>query len=172
MVLSEVLKGLSNEQKIKIAAKNGSSFFFVGEVNDLIQNMPAYNEACFKHARRKAKHKANVLAEMIQSPPTMERYFQENYLSDTGMTVDDYLEFCRLYFEKYKSAKEASVSEHERYKNYVSLADREVVDQFEADPSVEENTIVIYVDGYELGAYWSFDEVKDDPFRLNSSNIF
>lgn len=153
MTLTEQLRDLDGI--VKLGARNGSGFFFIGEASELRDNMAHYDELIDAYERNRI---ANVerLIELQQA--NFDRIQERG--EDTAIS-GHYLDILKQRRDRWVKYLETAVPLHER----------EVHDVY--SPHVyDEDTTVLIVDGDAYGGYWTSDEVKPGhPFKLMAANI-
>ena len=163
MKLIELLKTLDPEQPIKIGAKDGSSFFYVGTPADMI--------ATFDTSSTRYGEYDMVIYKTYEK--AIKRYEEEasiaydNAMKDAQergaeLTAKGFKKALRLIFNSDASKailkvedKLAKAKTHQRQTK--SMQDRNVMDSFKAD-NVVDDCLAIIVEGFEYGRYWTMDE--------------
>ena len=133
-------------QKIRIGAFNGSSYFWLGIVNE---NMTLELLELWKKYKKYFDGRINTFGRRLESAETLEKFYREN----PGDFPYQLLEIEELR-KKFREAKE-------QRKACINPLKRKVINIF---PSISEEDVTCFlVEGYEVGHAWTFDEWE----RLN-----
>lgn len=163
MKLIELLQTLDPEQPIKIGAKDGSSFFYVGTPADMLATFDTsstrygeYDMVIYRSYERAIKLYEKQVSEAYDSAM---KYAQEH---DAELTAKGFKKALRIIFNSDASKailkvedKLAKATAHQRQTK--SMQDRDVMDSFKADKVVDD-CLAIIVEGFEYGRYWTTDE--------------
>lgn len=164
MKLIELLQTLDPEQPIKIGAKDGSSFFYIGTPKDMLATFDTsstryaeYDMVIYKSYERAIKRYEEQVSDSYNAAM---KYAQEH---GAELTSKGFKKALRTIFNS-DTAKnilkmENKLAEAEAHQRQTkSMQDRDVVDSFNADKVVDEGTLAIIVEGFEYGRYWTKDE--------------
>lgn len=163
MKLIELLQTLDPEQPIKIGAKDGSSFFYVGTPADMLATFGTsskrygeYDMVIYRSYERAIK---NYEIEANAAYENAMKYAQEH---GAELTAKGFKKALRLIFNSDASKailkvedKLAKAIAHQRQTK--SMQDRDVMDSFKANKVVDD-CLAIIVEGFEYGRYWTMDE--------------
>lgn len=163
MKLIELLQTLDKEQPIKIGAKDGSSFFYVGTPADMLATFDTsskrygeYDMVIYRSYERAIK---NYEIEANAAYENAMKYAEER---GAELTAKGFKKALRLIFNSNASKailkvedKLAKATAHQRQTK--SMQDRDVMDSFKADKVVDD-CLAITVEGFEYGRYWAKDE--------------
>lgn len=140
MKLIKVLEGLKGKE-VSIGAKNGSSYMFIGEVNDESINVI---EELFNAYLRSERKKLTVDTGHII-----------NVMNDLKkVSLKDYDKLVSITDDLARTSK--SAKKHRDYiDSYVSVLDREVIETFVKET---DNTTAIMIVGTENGKCWYKNE--------------
>ena len=158
------------DTKIKIGAKNGSGFFYVGTVGDFLDKSEKYEQADIIYFDNRVK-RANENLEMMLNADTSFSGFAkkqyrkwENTSTRPNFSTDAYYLFLRGHAAQLLKKFQSYISERTIRSERTSLMSRVVTDHFIADKIVEPgNVMVIQIDGKESGQYWTTDEAETIP---------
>lgn len=140
MKLAELLDQLDPDTRVKIGAVNGSSYFYLGSPSDFTRHYAYYN-ACVTSAARRAVDIAE--REVLALRASKERTKR---------------------IKELRAQKEAKLLRAQsRYDTMTHIKDRDVVDWWESDETIEDNVTAIRVEGYEVGRFWCFADSKILP---------
>lgn len=180
MKLIELLQTLDPEQPIKIGAKDGSSFFYVGTPADMLATFDTsskrygeYDMVIYRSYERAIKNYE------IEANAAYESAMKDAQERGAELTAKGFKKALRIIFNSDASKailkiedKLAKTTAHQRQTK--SLQDREVMDSFIADKVVDD-CFAIIVEGFEYGRYWTMDEAPKDgdtvkpSIKLNNS---
>ena len=163
MKLIELLQTLEPEQPIKIGAKDGSSFFYVGTPADMLATFDTsskrygeYDMVIYRSYERAIKLYEKQVSEAYDSAM---KYAQEHCAE---LTAKGFKKALRLIFNS--DAPKAILKVEDKLakataqqRQTKSMQDREVMDSFKADKVVDD-CLAIIVEGCEYGRYWTTDE--------------
>lgn len=176
--LKKFLEGIENKKtKIKVGAKNGSGFFYVGTVGDFLDQSEKYEWADITYFDNRVKRANDNLEMMLNADTSYSGYAKKQYRKweNTGMrpnfTVDSYDVFLRGHAKQVLKKFQTYISEKQYRADRTPLMSRMVTDNFDADRVVEPaGVMVIQIDGRESGQYWTFDEAESTPAIKFSGN--
>ena len=163
MKLIELLETLDPEQPIKIGAKDGSSFFYVGTPADMLATFDTsskrygeYDMVIYRSYERAIKNYE------IEANVAYDNAMKDAEKRGAELTAKGFKKALRLIFNSDASKailkiedKLAKTTAHQRQTK--SMQDREVMDSFKADKVVDD-CLAIIVEGFEYGRYWTMDE--------------
>lgn len=163
MKLIELLQTLDPEQPIKIGAKDGSSFFYVGTPADMLATFDTsskrygeYDMVIYKSYEKAIKRYEMEASEAYDNAM---KYAQEH---GAELTAKGFKRALRTIFNSDTSKailkvedKLAKATAHQRKTK--SMQGRDVMDSFKADKVVDD-ALAIIVEGFEYGRYWTMDE--------------
>lgn len=158
------LKELDQNQKIKVASHYGHSFWYVDTAGDMLENIDIYNTYCDAYIDIVRKRAEDLLKRTVAAFPTLEEYTKEELkMSKPDLTVEGYLKMVNAWFKRVYKLNEARQQKVEWDNNYINIANREVVGVETANPTVDEDTLNIIIQGHENGKFWMFSEAKKVP---------
>ena len=140
MTLFDLFDMYIHDTAIKLGSKDGSGFFYCGTIRDLMNKCGTYDEILYNREAHLIKRCQERIRQM-ENGPVPEHMDKDQF--------DAELERRR--------ARLAWLQES--HKNYIHLADREVIQDYDAT-GFDEGAIIVIIEGYENGAYWTLDEVK------------
>lgn len=132
MTLSELFDMYIHDTPIKLGAEDGSGFFYCGTIRDLMNKLEDYNEILYNRYER--------ICQM-----------QNGYIPD-GVTKEMWQNELERRQRRLEWLQDAHL-------HYIHLGDREVLRDYNAT-GYDEGAIIVIVEGYENGAYWTLDEVR------------
>lgn len=147
MILSELMSGLDDEQKVKIGTEGGSGFFFCGTVKQYRMRQHGFNRELHRRLEKAVDDAEKRL-------PRAER--QKGILPEAELLI--------------ASAKASIALSKWRLQAFKPLCDREVLKTLTAsDIADEEEPLIINIEGSEDGTYWTMAEAAKvgDPFSVN-----
>ena len=148
MKLSELLKTLPPDKHIKIGAKDGSNYFYVGNPADMLATFKKKNK-CYQQYDKMIFDAAEHLVSKIEA---------EIKLLYSGIARQESEMVRQTIIERIINADRRYSDALEKRNMIVPLAEREIFRTFEADEIVDEGTTAIIVDGTEFGRFWTYDE--------------
>lgn len=164
--LPEMIKDIPGERTVKIGAKDGSGFFFVGSNKYLVENLEDISARVWNETvRMKNQAEKEFQTYRTGNAASIKIYINQELRKDEpNFTTEGYMRFLAAFFHTMQVKRGTMVRRVNDWRNYIHLEAREIVDMFEADPVVDDAVIII-VTGTELGAYWTSDEVTE-PVRF------
>lgn len=164
MRIKEALEKYDRELKLKIGCADGDSFWYVGTVGHALANMAELNDALQKNAIDACARIEAALEEHLRREPSLQKYTrQELSKFDPAPTVDGYQQMLKDYFRAAVS-KNRTAQERRRYAyNMKNITSREVLSCEMCDPSVDEGTLRMVIEGRERGMLWTTEEAKIIP---------
>ena len=159
--MDELKKVLSNTEhkNVKIGAENGSGFFYAGSIVNYLDNIERVDKACHLAAKQNVSRHKDRIDRMCRNCPTPEAFARRCLARDEQekMTSENYSQFLDAYYKKLCSVSEETQKAEDILNNWKVLAQRKVV---RCDDSIaDEDCLVVIIEGYELGRYWTLDEV-------------
>lgn len=131
---------IDHETPIKLGSKSGSGFFYCGTAGDLFLKLEDYNEILYNREEHLIK-RCEERVHQMENGPVPEYMAKEQFDAELERRRD------RLAWLQ------------DSHRNYIHLADREVIQDYDAT-GFDEGAIIVIIEGYENGAYWTLDEVK------------
>lgn len=150
MRLKELLQTLPPDKHIKIGAKDGSNYFYVGNPADMLATFKKRNK-CYQQYDKIIYDAANNLVTKIETE--IKSLYSGVARQESEMVRQTIIERIIHADKRYSEALE-------KRDKIVPLAEREVFCVFEADEIVDEGTTAIIVDGTEFGRFWTYDEAR------------
>ena len=160
--LLQLLKS-TKHKSVKIGAENGTGFFYVGSVDNFITNIERVDAACHMAADHRVRNCKTRMERLLKNCPTP-GMFSARLLAKgrvNEITAEGYNSLLNEYFGKVRSLDEETKRAEELLEHYTTIELRTVVTCFEADPDVDEDCLVIIIEGWELGKYWMLEEAKE-----------
>lgn len=169
MKLKKQLETLPDEALIKVGAKNGSGWFYVGTVEELKRYMDVYNDTVYNRWKYIVKNATERLERAVDNTPTWAMYIRGTAktmgIDTADFSFESYLKSCRRYESKLMKMRTLK-QKYERIRDsYIHLEKREVVSCEKSDPVVDA-TFNIIIDGSETGVVWTSDEIKERGLQL------
>lgn len=169
MKLLKQLEKLPDDMLIKIGAKNGSGWFYVGTVDEMKRFMDIYNDTVYHRWKYIVRNSTERLEKAVDNAPTWAMYIKStsksNGIDSADFSYDSYLRSCHRYESKLNKMRQIK-QKYERVRDgYISLEKREVLSCEKADP-IADTTVNIIIDGYETGIVWTSDEIKERGLQL------
>lgn len=169
MTILEAIAKYPEDQKIKIGAKDGTGWWYVGLAGDVRLSIEALDEKCLKYAMDIQKNAVKSLNTRLKNQPTPEVFAraQIKKAEDSREYLDLSREAYQAALEKYFTDVHKAVTHlktvSKRLKEYVKLQERPVVDCSMSDPAADAGTVRVLTEGYEYGAFWATDEAASLP---------
>ena len=159
MNIKEALKEL-HTMNVKIGCKDGSGFFYVGELNaDTLeegeQNIIETNKRLYDTADRlfnEAKNGSPRPCDYIH------RLLKETEGKPITATLEGWQDYQRSYFKRVNGTYRRRYNCEQRILTHVPLEEREVVESYESidEPSCH----IILVEGSDFGMWWTMGEYE------------
>lgn len=155
------------EGKIKVGASGGSSFYYVGDTEDLRANIVDYENKLKEYAEERVKNAKRNLAAVARANPTPLDYVRKFPDGD----AQGFLKYVNQWLNEYRTKTRTLEDAQENLKNYTTMLMREVVKEYDA--TAYDTGKIVLLEGSENGAYWTSDEVKDSPmaFKMGSGSV-
>lgn len=176
-ILKEFLEELDASTKIKIGAENGSSFFYVGVVEDLLNNLSQYDEKDHKHYDDRVNNVERRLQVALNKDTSYSGFAKRQYNDWKNkkrkpiFDVDSYNVFLKKHSESIQKLFESLVKEKTIRFERKKLGVREVINTFVADTNVEPvMCIVIIIEGDECGVFWDTNESPNSQMSFGTSD--
>ena len=170
MKIMEAVAAYDAGQKIKIGAKEGTGWWYVGTVGDVRQYLEVLNDKCLKYAWAVQKNAVETLDTRLKKWPTPESFARLQLRraadgKDLDLSMDSYLAAVKQYFADVWLAQRHLEQATARLRGYIPLAFREVVDVSKSEPceSGDPGVVRVLLAGYEYGAFWTTDEAETFP---------
>lgn len=158
-ILADLLATLPADRRLKLGAHNGSSFFYVGTVADVRENMDLYSRKLRNYAKMQLINAKADLEQKLRNPPTLQRYAMAQVKTEKpDWTIDGFHAQAAGWLRDVKRLAGNLDKADRQYKAFADLPIREVLSHFDADPLVDTDTTVIIVEGFEKGRYWTASE--------------
>lgn len=136
MKLGIFLDTLDNDALIKIGADKGSSFLFIGTKREFIKS----------HEKQRKLYIKKLEHIITNTQSRINRLKKEHNIKDM-----------------LKAKKTLETNEQKLNGAKIPFTEREITQQFQAAPQIEPNpTLVIYIDGYEVGQLWMYSERQSE----------
>ena len=145
-----------NTGDIKVGAKNGTNFFYIGTCEDFLDRIEGYEEKILDYNNARLRGAKARFYTTSQNFPTPETYIKRNPKAKST----DYLKALDQWFNDYRRRKQIYEEWAEWMRTYTALQNRKVFDSYAATGYDEGYTIVL-VEGQERGSYWTANEVTD-----------
>lgn len=159
MKLIELLQTLEPDQLIKIGAKDGTSFFYVGTPKDVLDTFDSKSKRAGEYDMLISAANDNAIEKVTEQSSVMYEQVAKEYKNAGELPA-----ILRAVFRS--DNVKAILKMENRYDKLITqrkmtkpLKNREVMGSFESDPIADENVYAIIVEGYEQGKFWHTDEV-------------
>ncbi len=164
MKLFEKLEQMPAETKIKVGAKDGRSYFYIGTVGDLNERMDEVSDRIRKNlSLRKRSCKARITS-MLENPPALSTWAKlELNKDDPKLNPGEFEHFVGTWMYSLKRAEILWRRLVARQTRFTPISEREVLEWELADTAVEDNVFRVILPGKEEGLYWSTDEAPSIP---------
>lgn len=170
MILKEYISTLDPKEKIKIGAKNGSGFFYVGTAEDFLFHLTEYEKGNSTYYDERMKKSESRLLSELNKDTSFSGWAKSQFKrwrtkgSTPKFEVDDYNDFLKSYsalitklFNCVKQRKQNKILRK-------PLPTRQVSNHFIADYAVEDDKVIaITIEGKENGAFWGLYETDGKP---------
>ena len=159
--LVEILNATKHKY-VKIGAGTGNGFFYVGSVDNFQKNLNRITKACKKAAQHEIDQKKARFEKLCAEYPTIEDFAKEYGLSDKKdeLTAENYISLLDRHFARIRKASESWALSQDNFSKFKPMTRREVI-RYD-DSFVDEDCLIVIVEGYELGKYWMTSEASTD----------
>lgn len=164
--INKFIQTLPDDQMIKVGSKNGCGWWYVGQVSDFIKKMTDISLELQKSLKSAEKAAERNLDSKLRNWPTPERYTRFQLRKndfEKSLTYNAYNAWLTGWFISVAKQKKAVIKAKENTKSFIELSKREVIETSKADEAIEEDCILILVEGVEDGMFWSTDEAEKLP---------
>lgn len=168
----EVLQEMAPDAVIKVGAKDGSSFFYIGSAGYMIENISTISgqilsdwRRLLKNAETKAYATASNLVSYQEFCARQIRKKTLDYSYRPNFDYTAYLDMLAAYTQKLYTSIKNCDRIHGIIASFQYLDKRYVADCFQADPVVDDTTVII-ISGKESGAFWKASEVEPGTNNL------
>ena len=158
------LKELDGDQLIKLGAKNGSAFCYIGTADELLRSMKAVDEvfrACIEGAVASSK---KYLKGQLANAPTLASYATEHHKTHLNgkmrLSMDGYDNYVAQWFKSVTTAFIRVDTWQDRLDKYKPINRRRVIETYNS-VEYDEPSLIILIEGYEVGKLWMPSEVKN-----------
>lgn len=158
MTIREALKNVSPDKKLKVGSLQ--SFFYIGTVEDFKERMNDVSAYLYNNLKDGTAKKREVYEARLRRPPTIEKFCKECEMRSRQFTVDGYLEYLNFWLmgaRELLNTYERSVQKEARFK---PLSKRMVKERYMADEVVDPDTLILIVEGEDLGIFWTTGEAE------------
>lgn len=159
--LVEILNATKHKY-VKIGAESGNGFFYVGSVDNFQKNLNRITKACKKAAQHEIDQKKARFERLCAEYPTIEDFAKEYGLSDKKdkLTAENYISLLDRHFARIRKASELWALSQDNFSKFKPMTRREVI-RYD-DSFVDEDCLIVIVEGYEFGKYWMTSEAASD----------
>ena len=170
----EILADLrQREGDVKIGAKDGSAFYWIGKCNKLTDKQIENIERDINGwAKKRILASENEIARLIHAKPTIEAYVEElvkNEEVEGCGSVEGYLDALRAWLEKLDNQKRLLIRKRQDYVNRKPLLQKKVFDAYLTVASWENNALVLILEGIEAGSFW--DKLEANGEKLDTTRF-
>lgn len=164
--LTEVLATIDPNEIVHIGAKNGTGFFYIGHPQDFDEGLHTMKSLeSLRAAEAFFKDKLDNMDTFVVPRMALPVY------SSDGETVESYVNASARLYERLhriaddvikraneiKTAEKRLIHTREVLATFIPLGMRKVLEQY---PRIQEDGIILLIEGEEPGLYWSIKEVE------------
>lgn len=142
--------------QVKVGARDGSGYFYMGTGDDLRTHLDKYEEMLRRYEADRVT-KARDRVEFMKSHQPDALSFVTKFEDGTS---DMFLQYLDEWLNEYRRRLARQRLAEEDYRQRKRLADRQVVKEYTAT-NFDEGAKILIIDGGAYGAYWTFDEVAE-----------
>ncbi len=169
MKLSKQLSEFSPDTVVKIGSEKGSSWWYVGTVEDFNKYADYYDDAILNRWQSVYKNATKKLLKAVDEAPTWSTYMNK-VIAKKGFEGVDYsysafLKHCDQYTRNLNKLERLRKRYQTILEGYENIKDRQVVRCAKSDPTMDD-TMNIVVTGYETGAVWTSDDAETRGLQL------
>lgn len=166
--LPEVLKKMDKDQLVKLGAKGGSGFIAIMTAGAMLERMDEINETCYEQMLKRYYAAQKRLNDALDKPATYNAYVkdvvtkaQKDNRKDISVSADGYDRFVAGWTKGIMTAYRMYYTAKEHLDGFVEVKKRKVREKY---PSMEydEPSMILLMDGSELGKLWMPSEVGKD----------
>lgn len=170
----DFLAQTDKSQKIKVTSEEGSSFWYIGTVEDMQEKLSDYTYLCRVEEEQSGTNAKKRLTRLLNNPPNPVNYVKaELEKRNPNPSKEAYLASLDGWFRAVVVAKNYVDETDQRLRKFASLGFRKVVDVARCDRTEDPGYLRVTVDGFETGAYWTSDEALELPacrFRMTGGS--
>lgn len=168
--LRKLLRQMEPGTKVKIGAKNGSGYFYVGESDEFESHYEKYNLMIEGYWKTRQTNAETRLKELIQRECTLEYFILHELRSQKpNLTVDGYRAYLTRCLSSVWNAHKSIEKIKSIRENLQKLEAREVLDSFMSDNAADPGYRNIQITGFEMGRFWYSGEAQKKPvMRFNT----
>lgn len=163
MKIKNVLKNYDKDLSLKVGAKDGTAFFYVGTVGDFLENMDVYDSVMRNRTVRIQIRAERAYENEIRNAPTLEGYARECIKKEEPLIYSDYRASIEDWFMRVTQKHNTALKKKAAAANYRKLSGREVKEYEMCDKTIDDNCLRVVIEGYETGAYWCLEEAATLP---------
>ena len=158
MTITKRLLALPPDQKIKIGAKGGTSFFYIGTAEDFVDNIWPYTTAAREWNNGNCARAENLLRQALGKDHSPRDYCEKILLDPLSYpTMQGYQSYVENYFANIATQKKYYERALKSKNCFRPLYEREVLEERKAD--ADPGYLILIITGMESGIYWTSDEV-------------
>ena len=175
--LSDALDMLMDvDSPLKVGARDGTNYFYCGTASDLKKNLDKVSRECYQNFKILAENSALSLeADVRRFPHLPNRISSETMLLgewvcevkslaeslESSVRWLDFLADCGRWQEKVRDRRRTAKNARDRFRQFIPLNKRGVVDAFYADPAADaDRPSVLIISGYEVGEWWTMEDSR------------
>lgn len=158
----DVLGQYGGDQRLKLGSASG--FWYVGTVGDFLDRIECINESVENYAYSQlqfAEQNYSILQRKWSD--YQKQVLSELMKDDHKITVDSYVETAAKLFKAIDTARRRVKMWRRRKLCFEHVANRAVKECEFSDPAADLGVLRCVITGYEVGAYWTTDEAKENP---------
>ena len=164
--ISEVVKDL--DCNIKLGCDNGSGFLYCGNPSETKIDFKELDNISDGRIQGKIKMRENRLEDQFSRCPTVERYMRTYYSQHEPKvgTVEGYLKTVQLHMKRTQTSA-TKLNDIKKWNlNKPKMKDRIIKDIYcSVDSREPDGTLVVLIDGYESGDFWTTKEAIEGVKR-------
>jgi len=169
--LREALESLPDKQIVKVGAIDGSGYFMAGNAGWLKRMLDSADSQTKKYWEKRLDRATKNVEKSLEAP-TYADWLRQQYQSSKelkiferrNLTYDAYVKDMTGYHAMVEKRVATAVKILDILMHYEPLPERKVVEIFDANPSVDADTLNIQIDGNEPGTVWFMQEANENQY--------
>lgn len=165
----ELLSTFDKAQTIKVGSASG--FWYVGTAGDFCDRVSIINDAAKQYTNGRLDLAKDNLQKTIKNWPTPANYVSaELKKAEYKLTLKGYVKMLADWFLSVVAADSRVRLWQERVEYYTPIQKREVRDFGPCNDTVDPGVVLVVIEGWEPGAYWTTDEAESVPVVCFTGN--
>ena len=161
MTIMQFLEGCEGGTVIKIGAKGGDSFFYIGTVQDFLIGIKSHEIEVRNHANKVLDLADSNLKALLRNYPTPEKYAKKVLNRDIEkLTAESFVSELNAWCYAVRKAKRLVDERKSHCEKIIPLSKRCVIEAADSGVPREDGAKRILIEGNERGAFWMISEAQ------------